>query len=174
MKVLIATPLFPPDIGGPATYSRILADELPKRGHIPRLVIFSDVKHFPRGIRHFVYFWKVFWQALSSDIILALDPVSVGYPVSWAAMLSRKKFVVTIVGDYAWEQGIQRFGVTDLLDDFLNKKYDAPVERLRVAETKVAKKAARIITPSEYLKNVVSKWGVDPGKISVIDRKSVV
>ena len=168
MKVLIATPLFPPDIGGPATYSKILADELPKRGHIPRLVIFSDVKHLPKGVSHFVYFWKIFWQALSSDIILALDPVSVGYPVLWAATLARKKFVLKIVGDYAWEQGIQRLGVTDLLDDFLDKKYDAPVERLRAVETKVAKKAARIITPSEYLKSVVSKWGIDPEKISVI------
>lgn len=168
MKILIATPLFPPDVGGPATYSKILADELPKRGHIPRLVIFSDVKHLPKGIRHFVYFWKVFVAALSSDIILALDPVSVGYPVSWAAMLARKKFVVKIVGDYAWEQGVQRFGVTDLLDDFLKKKYDARVERLRAVETKVAKKAAHIITPSEYLKKVVVSWDIADEKISVI------
>lgn len=168
MKILIATPLFPPDIGGPATYAKILADELPKKGHSPRLVIFSDVKHLPKGIRHFVYFWKIFWQALRSDIIIALDPVSVGYPASWAAMFSGKKFVVKIVGDYAWEQGFQRFGVIDLLDDFLNKKYGRSVERLRKIQIKVARRATRVITPSEYLKEVVVKWGIDPSKISVI------
>ena len=168
MKILIATPLFPPDIGGPATYSKILADELPKKGHIPRLVIFSDVRHLPKGVRHFVYFWKVFVAALQSDIILALDPVSVGYPASWAALFSGKKLVVKIVGDYAWEQSVQRFGVTDLLDDFLNKKYGSRVERLRRFQLKVARSARRIIVPSEYLKNVVVKWGIDPAKISLI------
>lgn len=168
MKILIATPLFPPDVGGPATYAKILVDELPKRGHVPRLVIFSDVKHLPKGIRHFVYFWRVFVAALRSDIILALDPVSVGYPAAWAAMFSGRKFVVKVVGDYAWEQGFQRFGVTDLLDDFLNKKYGGKVERLRGIQIRVAQRSAHIITPSEYLKEVVVRWGIDPAKISVV------
>ncbi len=32
MRILIATGIYPPDIGGPATYSKLLFDELPKKG----------------------------------------------------------------------------------------------------------------------------------------------
>ena len=52
MKVIIATPLYPPEIGGPATYAEILVHELPKRGIEIELVKFSDVRHLPKLIRH--------------------------------------------------------------------------------------------------------------------------
>ena len=61
----------------------------------------------------------------------ALDPVSVGLPASLAALVLGKKFILRVAGDYAWEQGRQRFGVTDELDEFQLKKYGWRVERLR-------------------------------------------
>src|SRR3989338_5563172 len=80
----------------------------------------------------------------------------------------RKKFILKIVGDYAWEQGVQRFEVKEILDDFLNKKYGINVEVLRKIEKFVANHTEKIIVPSEYLKKVVSAWGVNPNKIKVI------
>ncbi len=49
-------------------------------------------------------------------MIYALDPVSVGLPALFASQIASKKFVLRVAGDYAWEQGMQRFGVTDRLD----------------------------------------------------------
>ncbi len=168
VKILICTGIFPPDIGGPATYSKLLADELPKHGIKTEVLSFSSVRHLPKIIRHFLYFFKVLKRGRRADIVFSQDPASVGLPSLIAAKILRKKFILKIVGDYAWEQGMQRFGVKDLLDDFLNKKYCWQVEILRKIQKFVAKNAKTIIVPSEYLKKIITKWGINPEKIKVI------
>lgn len=169
MRLLVATPLYPPEPGGPATYARALELGLPARGFEISIVPFSEVRRMPRFLRHIAYFWNVFKAAKTADAVLALDPVSVGLPAWCAARLRRKPFIVKVVGDYAWEQGRQRFGVWLALDDFVHSKQMAlPVYLLRVVQTTVAKNAAAVIVPSEYLKRIVSVWGVPEGKIRVV------
>jgi len=169
MRVVIATPLYPPEPGGPATYASILMELLVREAVTPILVKFSEVRHLPKVVRHFAYAWNVFTTAKQADLVLVLDPVSTGLPVALACMLARKPYVVKIVGDYAWEQGVQRYGITDTLDTFIEKKrVPLPVILLRLVQTFVAKHAKAVIVPSEYLKTVVTAWGVFHGTISVI------
>jgi len=169
MKLVIATPLYPPEIGGPATYAKILIDELPKRGIEVEVVKFSDVRHLPKILRHYAYYRRVLRVARRCEAVLALDPVSVGLPAMQAAKKAKKPFVVKIVGDYAWEQGQQRFGVTESLDAFVQTNEVPPLVRvLRRVQTRVAVAATRVIVPSAYLKNIVTQWGITPEKISVI------
>lgn len=167
-RILIATGLFPPDIGGPATYSKLLDDELPEFGFTVTVLPYRTVRHLPKVIRHGAYFWKVFREGVHADVMFAQDPVSVGLPAALAAMLLRKKFVLKVVGDYAWEQGIQRFGVSDRLDEFLKRKYGWKVELLRWLQTWTAERASTIVVPSEYLRGVVTRWGIAPDRIAVI------
>ena len=97
----------------------------------------------------------------SADLFLALDPVSVGFPATLVSLLLRKPLVVKIVGDYAWEQGTQRFGITDTLDDFVVKPARHPfVLLLRSTQRMVARRAKHIIVPSAYLKRIVTAWGI--------------
>lgn len=185
MNILIATGIFPPDIGGPATYSKILAEELLKRGHNITIVTYGDIAIFkkipsskfqirnvsrkiPKGLRHVVYFWNVLRYGRRADIIYAQDAVSAGFPAAIASMILWKKFILKIVGDHAWEQGMQRFGVADLLDDFLKNSYGFHVGLLRFVQTHVASRAYHIIVPSVYLKSVVEQWGVSSQKIVVV------
>jgi len=169
MRLIIATPLYPPEIGGPATYAKILADELPKRGIEVDVVKFGDVRHLPKILRHYAYYRHVLKYARLADVVLALDPVSVGLPAMQAAKKAKKPFVVKIVGDYAWEQGQQRFGVTQSLDEFVQTNAVPPAVRvLRRVQARVAAAATRVIVPSEYLKKIVTQWGIAPEKIKVI------
>ena len=175
MKLVIATPLYPPDSGGPATYAHLLATHLPaamgekgERDEVA-LVKFSDVRHLPKVIRHLAYFFNVLSAAQKADVILALDPVSTGFPAILAAGILHKPFVVKIVGDFAWEQGRQRFGITNNLDDFVRQgRVPFPVAFLRSIQTFVAHHATRIIVPSHYLERIIITWGINPEKISVI------
>ena len=131
MKILIATSIFPPDIGGPATYSKILADELPKRGVGVDVLSYGFISpEAPKIFRYLIYFLKIFKRAFGADLLYAQDPVF-GLAACISALILRKKFVLKVVGDYAWEQGVNRFGVKELLDEFLTKKYGLRIEFLR-------------------------------------------
>lgn len=169
MRLLIATPLYPPDAGGPATYSKLLEKELPKLGTEVKLVKFGDVRHLPVGIRHIAYVGKLLRAAVSADVILALDPVSTGLPALITSSFLRKPLLIKVVGDYAWEQGVQRFGIEDVLDDFVeNRHVPIQVAFLRFVQTKVVTFAKVVIVPSHYLKRIVETWGLDSKKIFVI------
>ena len=170
MKILIATGIYPPQIGGPATYSKLLHDELPKYGFDVSVCNFGAVLKFPKILRHAVYFWRLLKASAKADIIYAQDPVSVGFPTFLASQIRGKKFILKIVGDYAWEQSAQRFGVVDRLDDFsiTSKKYPWRVRFLKKIQKQVADSADKIVTPSAYLKKIICNWGVNPEKITVI------
>ncbi|OGF26049.1 hypothetical protein A2303_04585 [Candidatus Falkowbacteria bacterium RIFOXYB2_FULL_47_14] len=181
MKILLATGIYPPDIGGPATYVKTLKEELPKRGIAVKVLAYGEtepedeeagVYRISRKqnviLRYFEYFRQVFKIAGEVDLVYAQDPVSVGLPVSLACFLKRKNYILKIVGDYAWEQGRQRASVKDDLDEFQKRQYGWKVELWRFIEGVVAKNARLVITPSVYLKNIARKWGIRDDKIRVI------
>jgi len=169
MRLLIATPLYPPEPGGPATYAKILEEGLPSWGIEPLLVKFGEVRHLPKLARHIAYFFHILKGLKDADAALALDPVSTGLPTMLAAKLVRKPYLVKVVGDYAWEQGSQRFGVRLPLDEFVREQHvPFPVALLRRAQERVARSAAKVIVPSGYLKRIVSAWGIEPARIEVV------
>ena len=168
--ILIITGLFPPEIGGPATYSKILLEDLPARGFEVKILPFSLVRKYPPIIRHLIFSWQVWQQVRGVDVIYAMDPVSVGLPVMLACFFGRRSYWLKIVGDYAWEQGCQRAGVEDSLDVFSTRRggYGWLVRVLKIVQTLVASRAKRIVVPSFYFKKIVGNWGIDTGKIDVV------
>lgn len=165
MRILIATGLYPPEIGGPATYTKLVEEELKKQGHIVSVLPFSSVRRYPTGIRHLVFLYKILKLGKKQDIIYAQDTVSVGLPSLLASKILGKRFFVRVPGDFAWEQGVGRFGVRDTIDDFQNKKYGFRVELLRTLQNFVVRGAESVVTPSGYFKQVVSKWTGDQEQV---------
>ncbi|HRH24711.1 MAG TPA: glycosyltransferase family 4 protein, partial [Candidatus Paceibacterota bacterium] len=169
MRLLIATPLYPPEPGGPATYAQVLEETLPKEGIEVTLAKFRDVRGLPKIIRHIAYFFMLCSKGKHADALLALDPVSTGLPAALAARVLNKPFFVKVVGDYAWEQGTQRFGVQGTLDEFTSERQlPFMVRMLLDIERWVALRAKKIIVPSNYLKSVVMRWRIHSEKIVVI------
>ena len=163
MKILIATGLFPPDIGGPATYSKILADELPEHGIDVSIVTFGKVRRLPRLIRHIVFFFTLLRASAGIHIVYALGPVSTGVPAYLLAKLLRKPFVIRITGDYAWEQYVNRTGNSEYVtsvEEFQQNKYDLRTELRRKVQQYIARSANKVIVPSKYLNKIIVGWGV--------------
>ena len=158
MKIVIATPLYPPEIGGPSTYTKLLETELPRHGFEVVVVPFGLVRHWPKGLRHLLYGWRLWRASLGAGIIYAQDPVSVGLPALVVVKLTRKKLLIRVPGDYAWEQSCQRFGVKENIDDFQNKTYGFRVELLRSCQRLTVSQADQIITPSRYFSRLVGGW----------------
>ena len=177
-NILICAGIYPPDGGGPATYSKLLFDELPKWGAGADVLNFGKVRHLPKIIRHIAYFFKALKMGKKADIIFAQDPVSVGFPAMLAAKILRKKFILKVVGDYAWEQFQQKSEIRNpksetnpkfkTLEKFQTEKFDIKTELRRKIQKYVAKNAHKIIVPSQYLKKIVLRWGIDEDKIKVI------
>lgn len=181
-KIIIAADIFPPMIGGPATYSLKLANELARRGWQVKLICYSEKREkddygFPvfRIIqkkstigRYLRYFLKLLFLARDSEIIYAMGPVSAGLPAKWAAKILRKKLVVKVVGDYAWEQA-RNLKVTNIgIDDFQSKEFSGKIGQLKKIQSQACQAADQVVTPSAYLKKIVSGWGIEPEKITVI------
>ena len=151
MKLLIATPLYPPEIGGPATYTKFLEGNLPRDQFEIEVVRFDEVKHLPYLIRHVAFFWKVFRRAKNADIVYALDPLGVGLPAGCAAKLRSKKFLLRIAGDRAWETAQQKFGITESLDTFsASCKYSLKIRILKRGQTFCA--SCRAITCDSWFR----------------------
>ncbi len=181
MKILIAADIFPPVGGGPAIYAAGLSNALTEKGDTVTVVSLTvDSKKEVTGatvvavtqknklLRYWEYFGLLLKHARQADLVYAMGPVNAGLPALFAARLLGKKFVVKVVGDYAWEQGFQRFGVTELIDEFQTKKYSGSVRRLQVIQKFVTRSADQVIVPSEYLKKLVIGWGVLFDKVAVI------
>ncbi|MCX6796382.1 MAG: GtrA family protein, partial [Candidatus Falkowbacteria bacterium] len=102
-NVLIATGIYPPDIGGPATYVKTLQEELPKYGSEVRVVTYADDLRQENGVlkvsrqqniffRYWQYFWIVFKLCSWAGIIYVQGPVSEGLPAFLACKLRIKKY----------------------------------------------------------------------------------
>lgn len=167
MKILITTGVYPPESGGPATYTKLLEDRLPALGFAVQVLPFRVVRRLPMGIRHVMFFIKVLAQGRRADVIFAQDTVSVGFPSALAAQLLRKKFIVRVPGDHAWEQARQRFGVKDDLDAFQRKRYGLRVWLLRRIQRATLDMAHKAIAPSEYFAGVVRGWGIRTAVIAI-------
>ncbi len=165
-KILIATGVYPPESGGPATYAKLIEDRLPVLGFEVCVLPFSRVRHLPKILRHLAYFFACLKMARQVEVVYALDTVSVGLPAMLVSMMLRKKFVVRVPGDYAWEQAQQRFGVAENLDEFQKKRYGFRVGVLRAVQRWVVCSAHAVVVPSNYMKDIVLGWGAH--NISVI------
>ena len=162
MKLLIATGLYAPEIGGPATYTKLLEERLPAKGYQISVVPFAASRHLPKVFRHVHYFVLLLLRARQADVVFAQDTVSVGLPAMLAAKFLRKPFVIRVPGDYAWEQSVQRYGVTDTIDEFQTKRQKLPVRILQAVQAIVVRSANLVISPSRYFRDLVTKWGADP------------
>ncbi len=167
MKILISTGMFPPDIGGPATYSQFIADRLPQYGLAVDVVSFGQVRHIPKLFRHTAYFLKLIWHGRAADVFFAQDAVSVGLPTIIAGFILGKTVIIRIPGDYAWEQS-GRYGITDSMQEFQKKKYGFAVELLRTIQRFVLNQADRVIVPSHAFGEIVRQWVKDPSTVRTI------
>ena len=167
-RIVVATPLFAPQIGGPATYCEFLSENFKDSEFEFTFVMFSDFSHLPKGIRHLRIAYEIYKKSRIADVVYALDPVSTGLPAVIAAKLARKKFIVKVVGDYAWEQGVQKYGVREGFPEFWNNRYGFAIETLRKVESFVTRHADLVIVPSEFTREMVKRFGADLWAIKVI------
>lgn len=103
MRILIATGIYPPAIGGPARYAKGLKEAFEELDYQVDVLTYGVEKKLPFGIRHVWYLFRALWALRNKDVVIALDTVSVGFPAVVASFLLGKKIAVRTGGDFLWE-----------------------------------------------------------------------
>ncbi len=184
LKILIATGIYPPDLGGPATLLTRLPDALRAREAEVKVITYSDVVPEKGGetekevyrigrrqcsfCRQAKYFWQMWRLSFWSDMIYATDTYSVGYFAYLIKKLTGKKYILRFAGDSAWEAAVAAGWTEDYIVDFQEKKYDSKIEKLKQRRAKILTSADKIIAVSNFISGIAKKIGVDAAKIRVI------
>lgn len=173
MHVLLVTSIFPPEIGGPATYTYELARDL--RTEIPVTVVAFGEKLTPlAGVRlcrlplRYPFLgslfrqWRLFRTLLreirSDTLVYAQEPVVVGWMTRWACALKRRPYFLKFVGDTSWESAFSSEKTRKFLDEFLASPDAGLLTRLhRWIQGMAFQGASKIFVPSDYLKRVIEK-----------------
>ncbi len=121
MRVLIVTPLLPPETGGPSYYAVGLAGALTRAGCTVSTIAFHEVRGYPSGIRHLLFLYKVLVRAWSVDTLIILDTVSVALPAVLAGWVLGKQTIVRVGGDFVWERYVERTHERVKLSEFYGK-----------------------------------------------------
>ena len=108
MRIIIATGLYPPEIGGPAYYARGLEEAFRALEHDPVVVSYRGLRRLPTGISHALYFARLFPRLFGAHAVIALDTASVAIPSALACVLTGTQFIVRTGGDFVWEHYLDR------------------------------------------------------------------
>lgn len=183
MKILLTTYDFPPRIGGPATFISHFARYLEKKGNRVTVVCVSDKKYpeidrlesfkthriVPGFFKITFYIRK--WLTLFISILINDKILINGLEVESASIcrLLKKKFILKIVGDRAWEFGRNTSRTTLNIDEFQRVEInDIQLLKIREKMQKYVNAASLVYVPSFYLKGIVEGWGKNPDDIVVI------
>lgn len=180
MRVLLTSPIFPPDLGGPAVYVPSLGRFLVERGHAVKVVAFcSDPKPsghpFPvvaitRGNlawRYVKAFFAVLRAARECDVMYINEHLALLHVA--AARLAGKPAVIRIMVDGAWEISHRKqwCGGDDIVT-FQTKTYGWQVKLVRRLQKWWWRHSTHIIACSEFLRQIVIGYGVPPQKVQRI------
>ncbi|WP_334110163.1 glycosyltransferase family 4 protein [Thermodesulfitimonas autotrophica] len=183
MTILIVTGIFPPDIGGPATYVPLIAGALASRGHQVKVLTTSepedlgyDDRQYPFPVvrlnrrlplwrRTFTLIRLIIQHGREADLIYANGMY---LETALANKLLRKPLVVKIVGDEAWERATRKGWTRDGFEEFQSKRQPWPAELNKWQRAWAIGQADRVIVPSRYLKRIVTQWGIPEERCAVV------
>jgi glycosyltransferase involved in cell wall biosynthesis len=171
VKFLIVTGIYPPDIGGPATFTVAFSKWLESHGHEFRILAlwdqkkvqrFTEIVFFPRSRKKIFRFisvsWSVFKRLSNHDLLIA---TGLHEESAFALCLKNNKSIARIVGDPVWERAKNSNRTSLSLQDFQNSKLDLKSKFQRRLIVWSLNRYTMVTCPSLELCELVQKWGVN-------------
>jgi glycosyltransferase involved in cell wall biosynthesis len=178
MKLLVVSGIWPPDVGGPASHAPEVADFLHGRGHEVEVVTTASAPPAPRG-------YPVRWASrripkgalhartaalIRSRAVLAEVVYTTGmFGRSTAgALVARVPYVVKLTADPAFERARRRGEVAGEVEAFQQGGGGIRAALYRYARNTELRRAAHVLTPSAWLRDLALSWGLAPDRVSVL------
>ena len=173
--------IFPPDIGGPATFvpkiAKYFQDEL---NYEIEILTLSDnknsninddfsVKRIDRNLP-IIYRWlktifTIYKLGKNKDLIFVNG---LGTETTIANIFLKKKIIRKIVGDPVWERAYSKAKISESFDEFQVKNYGFSISLQKKVRSFSIKKSDIVVTPSQHLKNFILNLGFK-NKIEIIN-----
>ena len=171
-RILITTGIFPPDIGGPATFVPTLAKFLSDRSYLCRIITLGSknskfflgkvfvrvvTRRINRIVRLFVVLPIIARNLKNSDILIAAGLYE---EASIANLLFKRISVAKIVGDPIWERYRNKTGSAVTIEEFNANKLERQLKMERKLLVWALNRYAKITCPSAQLRDLMVSWGV--------------
>ena len=171
MNILITAGIFPPDIGGPASFVPKISNFLIENGHNVKIICLAEVENnhtednldvirIKRSnslpIRWVKTIYQIVKNGKKSDLIFVNG---LGIESTIANLLLKKQLIRKIVGDPVWERAYNQKKTTESFDEFQNNKHSFLIEVQKLLRNWSINSAEIVITPSDHLKSFVSGLG---------------
>jgi len=179
-SITITTGIFPPDIGGPASFVPMLANYLSSRSIKVTVVTLTNNKqdeiNLPyrvvrisrkiiKPFRDVLVIKEIVKAANESDLIFSN---TLAFESAIASIISGKKLVQKVVGDIAWERASLNGRFKGTLDEYQKVNLGMRLKLTNIYRDFSIKNSLLIITPSYYLSTIVSGWIGTSASIKVI------
>lgn len=178
MRVLVVSGIWPPDVGGPASHAPEVASFLFGRGHEVEVVTTADAapaqeryrvwwvpRHLPIGLRHLKAAALIRKRAALSDVVYTTGMFGRS---ALGARLAGTAYVVKLTADPAHERARRRGLSSGDLEQFQREGGGLRVLALRAARDAELKRAAHVLCPSAYLRELAVGWGMDADRVDVL------
>ncbi len=188
MKILIASGIFLPEIGGPATYADRIARDFLALGQQVEIITYSDsntanllfdkqlpysvyrIKRINKILNYWLYFLAAIKRARSADVIYIFDHSSAGLPTMLANFFLRKNCYIRIGGDYLWESYLEKSGELVTLPEFYKQNIYKKFNNFKFKISRfILLKAQGLIFTTQYQAQIFSKYyQLDAKKIFIV------
>lgn len=179
--MLLVSGIYPPDTGGPATFTQDFSRWLSQKNVDVSIVTYTDgssrtthldgvrIIQVHRDInivkRYFEFVSVLVRNYNSSTKVLAAGAF---LEMMTASVIRNIKYTIKIPGDIVWERA-RNSGITDLdINSFQNSELNSKYKAFRKMFTFSITRAKNVIVPSDFLQNMVVKWVGDSKRIELV------
>jgi glycosyltransferase involved in cell wall biosynthesis len=168
-------------VGGPASHAPEVAEFLRERGHEVEVVTTAAAqpeatgypvrwvsRSLPVGVRHVQGVRLVAAGARRADVVYT---TGMSGRSSAGALLARRPYVLKLTADPAYERA-RRLGLWRGSLEQFQRRPSLGSAPLRFARDREVRRAAHVVTPSTYLRELALGWGVPAARVSVLPNPS--
>ena len=169
MKIIVATPLYPPEVDNIAIYVKEVAERLRNKEDIviaayvstaekiPGVTLLTTDKRRPLPVRLFQYTIMLFKASRNADIIYAQNAVAVGLPAIIVHWLLKIPVVLNFTEDESWKRAKNLHLTNQPFKEFLNlPQANLKIRLIMRLQGWILRRASIIITPSRALANLIT------------------
>ena len=179
--MLLVSGIYPPDTGGPATFTQDFSRWLSQKGLVVSIVTYTDEAsktsivdgiriiqvHRDGNIvrRYFKFIAVLVKNCNSSTKVLAAGAF---LEIMTASVIRNSKYTIKIPGDIVWERA-RNSGITDLdINSFQKSELNPKNKVFRKLFTFSISRARNVVVPSVFLQKMVADWVGDSKRIELV------